>query len=253
MDPSAILLLIEKSPQIVQKVINSRNAKQLIHKLDTMSAKIDLLYIREVKSAFEALADAYDSDNAETVRKRLEFAEDNLLRNTCLDPKMDIGDSTGSELMAMAHFGLAIICRFRDDNRLVVKHLLKVFYLEPKLAMEEIAQDFYHQALEPECQILLANWESQEVRKAQQKSYVGDALLYKTAAVFALVGGVAGGLISNNPGIAHAGLRAAGKGWEDGTPENLRSQTIASIREKKPEMMYKFCSVLAERKLSTME
>lgn len=119
--------------------------------LNMLHAKSDQIIIREIKSAFDAINDALNSNNKLTRETRLKFAEEFLLKNTRLNPALETEGRGNHIWIALSNFGLAYICYLRYDQRLAARHLLKVFVDAPRMARKELAKDVFESIFEPNC------------------------------------------------------------------------------------------------------
>lgn len=149
MDPVIIL----KSAQLGLSFAESRLLRAKLStiegKLDRLKQQGDQAITRELLGAFEAISDSTQSRNSETVRSRLWFAEESLLRNTNLNPGLTTSGHSNSFLMMIAHIGLAYVSSLREDEAIAASHLLRAFAADPRNARTEFLEDLYLEIFEP--------------------------------------------------------------------------------------------------------
>ncbi|GAQ84179.1 Hypothetical [Klebsormidium nitens] len=124
--------------------------------------------LRDLNSGLAALEDSIESQNEGTRQSRLQFAEQQLLRCTHLDPSLSTGGQPNTYLMAVAHHKLALAGTLRGDRVIAAKHILKCFIADPRAARLELAPDLYQQLFEPRCTDIL-EWRDQEYNKIAGK------------------------------------------------------------------------------------
>jgi hypothetical protein len=184
-------------------------AKALNAKMSEIKSTIDDLVLREIKSAYDCIQDAIDTDNNKTREARFRAAEDNLLKNTRLSPERSTGRYSNTYLIALSHFGLAVICALRGDQKISARHILNLYTSEPRLARNKIAPDVYQELFLPKCSDLLRLHQQQIDELAHQTSTIKE-FGQKAAAAGLIVGGFAVFLATKS----HTALREAGKNGE---------------------------------------
>ncbi len=141
--------------------VDNRKAEELNGRLDHIQSQLeslikksDQLILREIKSAFDAIADSFLSDNAETKAIRSSFAEECLLRNTRLDPALTTAGQPNTYWIALANYGLAHLCILRNDRKIAGRHLLRMFIADPHNARLNMAPYIYDAVFKPRCSLL---------------------------------------------------------------------------------------------------
>lgn len=136
--------------------------QDVIERLSKIQTSLDQLVFRELIAAYESLNDALVTDNQETKMNRLHFAEQNLLKNTGLNPALSTSNIPNSRLMASAHFGLAVICSLRDDDVMAATHFLRVYRSDPNYARIILLPNIYSELFKPKCSDLFAWYEKEK-------------------------------------------------------------------------------------------
>ncbi|EFL52319.1 hypothetical protein DesfrDRAFT_0808 [Solidesulfovibrio fructosivorans JJ]] len=158
--------------KVAKIVVDLKKKTQQLNEIKHIKKSLDQLILREMGAAFEAIGDAITAQNNETKEVRLRFAEDNLLKNTSLDPSLKTGDVTNKYLMARANHGLAYICALRNDFITASKHLLRIFIISPRDARENILPELYKQEFFPKCTNII-EWYDAELRALEEDSWRG--------------------------------------------------------------------------------
>jgi hypothetical protein len=208
-----------------------------------ISQKFDQLITREIHGGLDAINDAASSSNDETKHIRLRFAEEQLLKNTQLDPKLETAGKRNGYWMAQSHQGLMNICLLRDDGKIANKHLLSMFECDPHLARTKLAPEVWKQIFEPECQQIY-DWYKKEQEKIANDPFKGRVTLRKAGAVaiFAAKGGLiatswwlnkgkpgGGGMPAGGTVIIDQAKQKLSEDWEDATPERYRQNALEKL------------------------
>lgn len=241
----ALEILKEVLPQVVE-ILRERFLEQTAA-LNLLSQKIDQLVTREIYAGFSSIKDAIDTTNAETKQLRLRFAEEQLLKNTHLDPELKTGSRKNSYWMAQSHYGLMNICLIREDSKIAYKHLLSIFRYDPRLARTKLIPEIWEKIFKPECKEIY-NWFDEESKKIENNKYTVRVALDRTFAV-AKFAGKSGFVASmwllnsktnnRNPTINTSSMYALTKAqeelseeWEEISPEEHRFDALYKLREQ---------------------
>ena len=210
-----------------------------------ISRKFDQLITREIHAGLGAISDAASSSNDETKHIRLRFAEEQLLKNTQLDPKLETAGKRNGYWMAQAHQGLMNICLLRGDSKIANKHLLSIFECDPHLARTKLAPEVWKQIFEPECQQVY-DWYKKEREKIENDPYKGRVTLRKAGAMakFAAKGGLVatswwlnkgkpggGGMPAGGAIIIDQAKQQLTEDLEDATPERYRQNALEKLEK----------------------
>jgi hypothetical protein len=203
--------------------------------IGVLSQKVDQLITREIYAGLSAIKDATSTTNEETKQIRLRFAEEQLLRNTQLDFKLETGGKKNGYWMAQSHQGLMNICLARGDSKIAHKHLLSIFECDPHLARTKLAPEIWGKIFKPECKKVY-DWFNEEHEKINNNPFRGRVALRKAGAVakFAGQGGMVaitwwfnkgkpgGGMPIGAPRALNQAAQHLSEDWEDATPERYR-------------------------------
>lgn len=184
LDPTTATLLL-KGAQLGHGIAKSQAIKNRLSAIENTLAQLrkqsDQLITRELLSAYEAIEDASKSTNEDTIKKRLEYAEEKLLINTNLDPKLSTSGYPNSYWITQAHLALAFICFIRNDQNIAASHLLKAFLYDSRQARTSSLVDLYAQFFEPKCKDILNShsieMENLNVEMLQTRKKIKDNLI----------------------------------------------------------------------------
>jgi len=243
--------LLTHATAVLSNLKNHERLKKISSDLDSLTKSVDELYLREIRSAFESLSDAYITKNDQTKNIRLRFAEESLLKNSNLDKTLTIGDYPSTNLMALSHYGLSIVCHLRNDNQMALKHILQTYKYSPRLASTELFPEFYETTgLHNEIIQKVNSWHAMEVKRLNNESFKGEELLRKGGAVGLAAAAMA---VTSIFGLPHIGLLAASGACngiiKDSDPAKLREKAIRGLEGNKKYKEDEFCSALANELL----
>ncbi|WP_440947876.1 S1 family peptidase [Methanosarcina sp. T3] len=230
---------------------NRKRLNCIILELNPSNEKVGQVFIKEIKDAFESLTDAYLTTNRETKNNRLNFAEERFLKNSHVDTNLKFRKHSSLDLMALSHYGLSIICYFRNDDTISLKHILQAYELSPQFSRTKLLPEFYDSCLSAEVVKRVNLWENKELNSLNKKSYAGKEALMKTMAVLSFATGTA--LIftgKKNPAMLL--MQTSDKMWNTDSA-SLRAEAISALKAKKPDKMEEFCKVLANELLTELE
>lgn len=159
MDPVIILKSAQLGVGAVGNHVLRAKLSAIEGKLDELRHQGDQAITRELLGAFEAIGDATQSRNSDTIRSRLRFAEESFLRNTNLNPDLTTSGHSNSFLMMLAHIGLAYVSSLREDEVIVASHLLRAFAADPRKARTEYLNDLYSEIFEPRLKEISKDYE----------------------------------------------------------------------------------------------
>lgn len=131
-----------------------RKLSAISSELSSMLDKQDQSITREIYSGFEAIRDAVTTENPETQSNYLGFAEQSLLRNTALNRSLATDGKPNQYWIGLAHYGLALICAIREDERIAVRHVIRMFREDPRTARNLYVPKVYETLFASECQDL---------------------------------------------------------------------------------------------------
>lgn len=208
-----------------------------------LSQKIDQLITREIHAGLSAIQDATSTTNEETKQIRLRFAEEQLLKNTQLDFKLETGGKKNGYWMAQSHLGLVNICLVREDSKIAHKHLLSIFVCDPRLARTKLAPEIWKKIFKPECKKVY-DWFDEENEKINNSPFKARVALRKAGAVakFAGIGGMValswwfsrgkpgGGMPVGAPRTLNLATQELSDDWEDATPERYRQNAFEKLK-----------------------
>ncbi|MGB9940497.1 hypothetical protein [Methanosarcina sp.] len=239
---------------VLNNLKNHERLKKIISDLDSLIKTVDELYLREIRAAFESLSDAYITKNMETKGIRLHFAEKNLLKNSNLDKNLIIGGYPSTHLMALAHYGLSIICHLRNDDNIALKHILQTYRYSPKLARTELFPEFYDATgLHNEVMYKVSLWHTAELDRLNNESFKGEELIRKGGAFGLAAAAIA---ITSLFGAPHLGAAVASKKcmdiYKDSDPSTLREKAIRDLEGRIEEKEDELCSAVANELLTEL-
>lgn len=233
----ALEILKEILPPLTE-ILKERLAEQT-SAIGVLSQKIDQLITREIHAGLNAIKDATSTTNEETKKIRLRFAEEQLLKNTQLDPRLATGGKKNGYWMAQSHQGLMNICLVRGDNKIAHKHLLSAFECDPRLARTKFV---WKKIFEPECRKVY-EWFDEEEEKINNNPFKGRVALRKAGAVakFAGKGGMVavswwlnkgkpgGRMPVGAPQVLNQAQQELSEDWEEATPEKYRQMALEKL------------------------
>ncbi|MBL8167153.1 MAG: hypothetical protein JNJ50_03310 [Acidobacteria bacterium] len=127
LNPETIKLIVEVAAPVAEELVKCIIESQA--KVQILLQKFDQLVLREINSAFDSLRDAEITENPETKLRRLNYAEDQLLRCTGLELNSQIGGYSSAYWVALAHFGLVTISKLDiGENGLLKPAFLAAFF-----------------------------------------------------------------------------------------------------------------------------
>jgi hypothetical protein len=225
---------------IVNKIALNQKLQNIEKKLNELIKKNDQLITREIKASYESINDALLTSNVQTRVRRLDFAEDNLLKNIRLNPALSAEDKPNSYWICLSHFGLSIICTLRDDTYISCKHILHAFEYDGTLS-KEILPEFYSEMLEKRVKELESSWYQKKRREINSKDYGTQEFLGKSAAVLLGAGSIVAGILANRPIAAKSPVDEAKKIWNDSDSSSLRSKELNNLEVEKEKRFQIFC------------
>jgi hypothetical protein len=150
---STSLDILNKSADFVKKLQEIEMNFKLPDEVKKINAKLDQDITRKIKSGYESiefsLRKQADNDSREN---DLEDARNSLRDCINLSEQFDTGGIPNGDVMAVAHYGLAIVYnlkRKRDKDK-TAYHLLKAFQTGPRKT-RELVPEIYNQLFAPEC------------------------------------------------------------------------------------------------------
>lgn len=239
--------------ELIAKKLTERESK-----LSLLLQKSDQSILREIRAAFQALCDATVTQNPGTKERLLTLAETNLYNNTELDKSLKTGGYPNSYWMAEAHYGLAIIYALRRDDKMVARHLLRIFLVDPRQGRKELVPELYEEMFKPNCAAIFS-WYEEQKERIDKTDYTGRVIARKLLAGGVGVGGVAGALaLSVFARNMQGGVVAMAKGatesakeiWEDATPEAFQVEATEALDSEMEQRLDERCRELALEALS---
>ena len=212
-------------------IASQRNFFEILtRRLDEFQSTLDQLILREIEAAVDALGDAKESKNHETIVIRLRFAETRLLVNTRLDPEGNTGPYRNRYLIAFSHHALAHVCCLRGDEDLAVKHLMRMFDIEPRKSREEFEPETFNTIIRPGCSELY-NWYKNELSLVETIDFEQESFNSRAQVVLCGTGALALSLLTRRPQLMLPTTRLLYK-WKELSPEYLKKDAIAKIEEE---------------------
>jgi hypothetical protein len=229
----------------------------LRNRLDRVERKQDQLILRELRASFAAIQDAIATSNPETRRIRMEFAEENLLKNTELDPGLKAGGIENSVHMARAHHALFLVACLRPDELLAARHLRRAFEANPRIARLQLFPDVYTTHFVPHCRDI-EDGREEAFRALDDKNYqrLARGRRWEAAGAFGLVALSAGHTIVTRRWSVHSARavdvfqRAVIQDGKLASATTLRRWDEASLRQNYETKIDARCSELADALLS---
>jgi hypothetical protein len=230
--------------------------ERVLEKLKAQDSKIDQLITREIKSAFKAIQDACISNNEETKKLRLKFAEEQLLKNTMLDVSQSTEGQSNNYWMAVCHYGLTLLCVVRGDHEISERHAASVFQHAPREAREKLLPEVWEIVFQPKCHEIY-QWYEEKKQDLLNQDFSSDVSLAKAIAVakFAGLSGVAVGialLLGGQGGGfgATQTLKKAKKGLDSdmrhANPQQYRDEAIKNLEQILENKLDERCVICAK-------
>ncbi len=250
LDPETIKLILEVAIPLVEELVKRIAESQ--SQLQEVLKKVDQLILREINSAFDALRDATLTDSAETKERRLNFAEDQLLRCTGLELNSKIGDHSSAYWVGLSHFGLFTISRLRGDDMLAARHVLKTFVSDPQTARTRYFPEVYASVFQPECSEE-RSWYVQRLAEVEGDDFKGRILaakVLKVGKVLAIGGFGIWGMTNPSTRVTaqyamREGLDKTGEEWQQIIPEKYREEMKQRVKREFEEKLNLKCASCA--------
>ena len=257
MDPIVVNFII-KMVQTSSKLIETRLKKEILSKinskLDSVLAKQDQQILSQLKSAYDAISDAVNTTNQETIMKRLSYAENTLLLNTRLDLSLTTAGYSNAHWVALANYGLALICSFRTDETTQAIHILRMYEADPRYSRTQLEPKLYDEFFKPKCKNVL-EWKKRRSEEINNLNFNGRVFLQKTAGVAVMAGAIVSGIflgLSRQPVagrvVIDSGLKSGGKIWDDADKNipKYRLEALSSLQEEVELKLDECCKKIAQ-------
>jgi hypothetical protein len=131
--------------------INTDKLDAINSKLDYLIETCDELILRELRAAYKSLED-YLMVGDNSAGNLLDRIEDNLSRNTGLDPAKHTGTVSNADIIAFSYYGLAFVSAIRNETQLAERYILRMFESGSRLARTDLAPAVFAEIFQPECQ-----------------------------------------------------------------------------------------------------
>lgn len=265
MDP--IIELVSSVIEAYDQHQRELREQELLDKVRDISSKVNeiLAYceqdiLREIYSAYDAIITAEITENSQTKALRLNYAENQLLKNTQLNRSLSTADHPNTYWVALSNFGLVIICILREDRDTAFIHLLKTFEADPHFARSELAPTTYKLLFAETIDQGLQEFYTSSLKEIEHKDYHWEAFERKCLAGAMAGGGIALGIIVGlfggagvAGGIAYQATHEAEGTWEGATPEKIlegkKEAFKLQFNEKRETLVDQFCQELAKNYL----
>jgi hypothetical protein len=235
-------------------------------KLTLLLQKTDQMILREIAAAFEALNDAKNATRIRSTRNRLlTLAENNFRNNTNLDKTLKTGDHPNTYWMAQAHYGLAVVCALRSEEKMASDRILRSFIADARQARLELAPELYESMFVSQCRDIFA-WHKSKADRIAHNDFASKIRTHQIlAGGWAVVGVGAGiGLAAAGtfiPGVGPAAgvqtvvgsLDSADKMWHGATVENYRIDALKALDVERESRIDAKCVELALRALAQIK
>lgn len=179
-----ILVTGNSAISIANKAIIAHKLTMIEKNISVMLKKQDQLVTREIKAAFDAINDLLISNSEETIKQRLIFAENNLLKNTRLNTELTTEEKSNKYWISLSNIGLSFVCGLRNDIVIGVRHILKSFEANPQIA-REIFPEFYNIVFKRKILYQESKWEKWRIK---WKEKAMDRFLDKAGKVSVVIG-----------------------------------------------------------------
>ena len=239
----------------VKLSLDAYKKDEIVNTLNKIESKLDQMISREIKSSYDAISDALVTNNEITKSKRLDFAEDNLLKNTNLDPALKTGNIENIHLIALAHYGLAFVCTLRGDSAIAARHLLHIYEIAPSIARKELVPLIYENVLKDECSSIFG-WYKEREREIGSDKFKLRTSIKKVGAVSIGVVGTALGVVPflvGKTSIVYSSIEKAKTVWSDATPEEYRKSAQEDLRDELDKKLDNRCQEVAKELLNSTE
>ncbi|MBW4479966.1 MAG: hypothetical protein KME54_24785 [Tolypothrix brevis GSE-NOS-MK-07-07A] len=256
-DPDTIKLILEVAVPIVEELVKRIADNQSLIK--NILEKVDQILLRDISSAFDALNDATLTNNEAAKERRLNYAEEQLLRCTGLNAnsKNNIGKYSPAYWVGLSHFGLFTVSKLRGDEILAVRHVLKTYVADPETARKNHFPEVYNKVFLPKCGDI-KKWYDEKLAEIDKDNYgwrvLGDRALI---AGKGLGLGALALLAMQNQNTKHAVLHnmkqsfnELGEEWGEVSPEKHRDEMKEKLLIEYQEKLDNKCKIIAHSMLS---
>lgn len=257
LDPDTIKLILEVAVPVVEELVRRVAENQSLIK--NILEKVDQILLRDISSAFDALSDATLTNNEAAKKRRLNYAEEQLLRCTGLNAnsKNNIGKYSPAYWVGLSHFGLFTVSKLRGDEILAVRHVLKTYVADPETARKNHFPEVYKKVFLPKCGDV-KKWYDENLAEIDKDNFgwrvLGDRALI---AGKGLGLGALGLLAMKNQHMKHAAPHTIGQGfnklgeeWKDVSPEKYRDEMKRKLSIEYEEKLDNKCRIIAQSMLS---
>lgn len=226
----------------------------IVKKIDKLTDKLDKARLQKLHSSFVALDDALETENMETKKIRLKYAENALQEYTALDRYEKIGEHDGNYWMAQANFGLYLATTLRKDDRQAIKHLMRAFKADPRTARQEMCPEFYQKIFKPCCKEV-DDWYHKSLEAINRNDF-SNRVFWQQTGIVTLAGVGAIALVAAamlQPQVSRSASFAlkSGKGnldeiLNDITPEKFRAQEKEKLDQQLEYRIDEKCEEIAD-------
>lgn len=255
LDSETIKLIVQVAvpllDELVKRVVESQS------KIQQLLEKFDQLILREINSGFDALRDASLTDSEETKMRRLNYAEEQLLRCTGLELNTQIGEYKSAYWVALSHFGLVTIMKLRGDDTLAARHVLKTFVADARTARKTLFPKVYESVFLPKCNEVV-DWYNQNLIAIEKNDYSSQIRLAKWLTAGKAGAKYLGGIwMMTQPNTKMAGqetirqtMESSRKELNDLSPEKFRAEAREKLRAEYEIKLDLKCKEIAQNSLA---
>jgi hypothetical protein len=148
---SSSLDVLNKSADFVKKLQEIEMNFKLPDEFKKINAKLDQDITRKIKSGYQSIRFAVRKGaDKDSVDEHIEDARNNLGDCVNLSDELDTAGIPNGDIMATAHYGLAIVFNLKSKQDMTAYHLLKAFQTSPRKTRERVPA-IYDQLFKSEC------------------------------------------------------------------------------------------------------
>jgi len=255
MDPitaNIVITVIQVAPKTIEKLIKKNALSEINSKIDNVLAMQDQQILSQLKSAYDAINDAVNATNLETISKRLSYAEDKLLSNTRLDLSLTTADYPNAHWVALANYGLAFVCNLRDDQITQATHIFRMYEADPRFSRAQLSPELYKKFFKPKCKNVF-KWKKLKTAEINRSGFTGRVFLQKAGGVAIMASSLVGGVLLSawNQGAGAVMAKTGAKGgqeiWNKATPEKYRQEALIDLQEQVELTLDECCKKIARK------
>jgi hypothetical protein len=195
---------LTKSADLVLKVQEIMMNFSMPDQIRLIHKKLDQEIIGKMNSAFHSIEDALITNNPQVRKDSLDDARVFFKGTNELDLTISTAGRSNAEIVAISNYGLSIVYKLLNDDRLAEKYILLAFRDGPNYTRKVLAPGLFNSLFEPKCADL-ATWYYSQYQIFENKDYSSDVTKAKTLAQLEKAGAAGAAAVSFLADLASLG------------------------------------------------